>query len=134
LALAGLAVEEIEEMEPQQALRALGHRLLGEFRKRARALAKRGANEAGSHAGLHAGPAGGEIAPDMQLVDALAERFRQWHESGRANAANPRAIAGLLVTAAYGIAAIEAMSGKPIMDEAVDGFAAVIWNGVAPRD
>lgn len=105
----------------RQAVGIIGHRLLTEFRTQT----------PDHHAAV---PLPDEKSknnvPDMAFIEALASRLGQWENLGQTKSENLMAVAGLLVAATYGIAAIEAQMGDKIMDEAVDGFAGVIWSGI----
>jgi len=128
---AAIMADEGMDGEPLDALRLLGHRLLGEFRLENRRLKALKSGPKSEPAAAEPNRSGG--VPDMKLVESLADWMRAWETAGKAKVENPRAVAGLLVTSMYGIAAIETTTGKSIMDEAVDGFAAAIWQGLTPR-
>lgn len=109
----------------RKAVGIIGHRLLAEFRAQAPP----------QHAeGSQPDQQAKTVLPDMAFIEALANRLGQWENRGHTRSENPMAVAGLLVAATYGIAAIEAQTGSRIMDEAVDGFAGVIWTGIQTGD
>jgi AcrR family transcriptional regulator len=123
--------DDLEQSDPAEEIRAMGYRLRNEFRKR---LASRATFEPNDKTNDASTSAVHEEIPDMQLVDTVVGRLSQWNADGRANVPNPRGAAGLLISAAYGVAAMEFLSKKPIMDGAIDGLTATIWTGIRPKD
>lgn len=120
--------DDIGQPNPADEVRVIGYRLRNEFRRR---LASRASLEPSDKTN-DASPK--EEIPDMRLVDDLAKRLSQWNADGRANVPNPRGAAALLISAAYGVATMEFLSKKPIMDGAIDGLTATVWTGIKPAE
>jgi hypothetical protein len=120
---------DLTDRDPADGIRVMGYRLRNEFRKR---MDARGSFHPDKDTNVATIATSGEEIPDMKLIDAVAEQLRIWQAAGRADVPNARGAAGLLVSAAYGVAAMEFLSRTRIMDGAIDGLTSTIWTGLEP--